>query len=85
MNRPLCKSHRPLPRITVGITLSLLGLFGGLSACSQRTPETGGDTVTILGVVTGAQQSNLEQALRPFEEATGIDVIYEGSDDFATI
>ena len=85
MNRPLCKSHRPLPRITVGITLSLLGLFGGLSACSQSTPETGGDTVTILGVVTGEQQSNLEQALRPFEEATGIDVIYEGSDDFATI
>ncbi|MEM9151556.1 MAG: ABC transporter substrate-binding protein [Cyanobacteria bacterium P01_F01_bin.3] len=35
--------------------------------------------------MTGEPQRKLEQALKPFEEATGIDVIYEGSDDFAKL
>ncbi|WLT39294.1 extracellular solute-binding protein [Synechocystis sp. B12] len=40
--------------------------------------------VTILGVMIGEQQEKIEQALAPFTEATGIEVVYEGVDTFAT-
>ncbi|MEL6471367.1 MAG: ABC transporter substrate-binding protein [Cyanobacteria bacterium J06623_4] len=46
---------------------------------------TGNNTVTILGVVVGDQQAKLEAALAPFEEETGINVIYEGTDAFTTL
>ncbi|MEB3212871.1 MAG: ABC transporter substrate-binding protein [Leptolyngbyaceae bacterium] len=42
-------------------------------------------TVTVLGVIVGEQQEKFEQAIAPFEEATGIDVVYEGTDAFATL
>ena len=42
-------------------------------------------TVTILGVIIGEQQEKLEKALAPFEEETGIDIVYEGTDAFATL
>ncbi|MEM9907169.1 MAG: ABC transporter substrate-binding protein, partial [Cyanobacteria bacterium P01_D01_bin.44] len=35
--------------------------------------------------IVGEQQAKLEAALAPFEEETGIDVIYEGTDAFATL
>ena len=60
-----------------------------LSACDTRRQTTnsssGVKTVTVLGVVVGEQQEKLEKALAPFEEKTGIDVIYEGTDAFATL
>ncbi|MEL7330151.1 MAG: carbohydrate ABC transporter substrate-binding protein, partial [Cyanobacteria bacterium J06559_1] len=56
-----------------------------LSGCSQTPTDTTEQTVTILGVVTDEQQASLEASLVPFEEATGIDVIYEGTDDFANV
>lgn len=60
-----------------------------LGACSSRndvpSSETAEKTVTILGIVVGEQQEKLEAALTPFEEETGIDVIYEGTDSFATL
>ncbi|MEL7329707.1 MAG: ABC transporter substrate-binding protein [Cyanobacteria bacterium J06559_1] len=74
---------------------ALLGLclFLALGSCSQSdeadTPDeaasTGGNTVTILGVVVGDQQAKLEAALAPFEAETGIDVLYEGTDAFTTL
>jgi alpha-glucoside transport system substrate-binding protein len=71
------------------VILLILGLATSLTACDggqDTTETTGGDgTVTILGVVIGEQQEKLEQALAPFEEETGIDVIYEGTDAFATL
>ncbi len=64
----------------------LLGLLALLPGCGpgERTDDDA-RTVTILGVVVGEQQEKLEAALAPFEEATGIDVVYEGSDAFATL
>ncbi|MEM9264629.1 MAG: ABC transporter substrate-binding protein [Cyanobacteria bacterium P01_F01_bin.13] len=60
-----------------------------LSACGGRddgaSSEGAAQTVTILGVVVGEQQEKLEAALKPFEAETGIDVIYEGTDSFATL
>jgi alpha-glucoside transport system substrate-binding protein len=44
-----------------------------------------GETVTIFGAFVDEGAQNFEEAVRPFEEATGIDVQYEGSGDFETL
>lgn len=69
-----------------------LPLSSSLSSCSQpaelgaeATPPAGSKTVSVLGVIVGDQQANLEAALAPFETETGIDVIYEGTDAFTTL
>lgn len=68
-------------------TLLATGLL--LTACGSGQESTSGDaaspTVSVLGVVVGEQQAKLEAALAPFEAATGIDVLYEGTDAFATL
>ncbi len=78
-------------RLTLGIAI-LLSLY----SCGQQPAATGsedaeeaqpsgGNTVSILGVIVGDQQAKLEAALKPFEEETGIDVVYEGTDAFSTL
>ena len=44
-----------------------------------------GGKVTMLGVLGGAELDAFNAVLAPFEEATGIDVQYEGTRDFAAI
>ncbi|MBE9079905.1 carbohydrate ABC transporter substrate-binding protein [Romeria aff. gracilis LEGE 07310] len=75
MNNPIRRG------LTLGLSLTLL-----LSACGGDETAGGGEnSVTVLGVIVGDQQEKLEEALAPFEEETGIDVIYEGTDAFATL
>jgi alpha-glucoside transport system substrate-binding protein len=75
----------------VGIGLGLGAIALPLASCSQpaeTNPEatsTGARTVTVLGAFVGEQQIQLEEALAPFEQETGIDVIYEGTDAFTTL
>ncbi|AFZ46618.1 extracellular solute-binding protein family 1 [Cyanobacterium stanieri PCC 7202] len=63
------------------IFLSLISLT---VACTingnDRPPE-----VRLMGVIIGEQQERLEKALEPFEQETGINVVYEGTDAFATL
>jgi alpha-glucoside transport system substrate-binding protein len=72
------------PLFGLGLSVSFL------AACDGSQPATEGDaggsgTVSILGVVVGEQQEKLAAALAPFEESTGIEVVYEGTDAFATL
>ncbi|MGK7910750.1 MAG: ABC transporter substrate-binding protein [Synechococcus sp.] len=53
-----------------------------LSACSK--PPTN-PTVTILGSITGDGEATIAEVFAPFEDASGIDVMYEGTDQFATV
>ncbi|MEM6450677.1 MAG: ABC transporter substrate-binding protein [Cyanobacteria bacterium P01_D01_bin.105] len=69
---------------TVGVGLAIASSVV-LSSCNSQSSESAENTVTILGVIVGDQQEKLEQALAPFEEETGIDVVYEGTDAFATL
>jgi alpha-glucoside transport system substrate-binding protein len=74
------------PRLAIGLSLFVLSACGGGQEASTDGTEDGGTgAVTVLGVVVGEQQEKLEAALVPFEEATGIDVVYEGTDAFATL
>lgn len=70
--------------------LILLSISLAVVSCNAGGDETasnnaGTDKVTVLGVVIGEQQAKLEAALAPFEEETGIEVVYEGTDAFATL
>ena len=42
-----------------------------------KAGEFAGTTVTLLGVMVDEEAQKMELALAPFEEATGIDVVYE--------
>ena len=68
--------------------VSSLLLTGLMLAGCQSANDSGVDSdkkqVTILGVIIGEQQTKLEQALAPFTEQTGIEIVYEGTDTFAT-
>jgi len=44
-----------------------------------------GETVTVFGAAQEEQVKRFEESMIPFEERTGIDVVYEGSADFETI
>ncbi len=67
--------------LTLIISLSLL-----LVACgSPKAATHKSGTVTIMGVVTGKGEQELQKALAPFTEATGIKVVYEGTNEFATL
>lgn len=71
-------------RWATGLTaVSLMALSGCMPSGDANNPDQ--PTVTVLGVIVGEQQEKLEQAIAPFEEATGIDVVYEGTDAFATL
>jgi alpha-glucoside transport system substrate-binding protein len=47
--------------------------------------EFAGSEITVFGKWTEGEGENFEAALVPFEEATGIDVKYEGSSEFETL
>lgn len=49
-----------------------------------KAGEFAGTTVSMLGVMVDEEAQKMELALAPFEEATGIDVVYEGSKEFET-
>ena len=73
--------------ILVGLSISLVACRASEEDFSA-TAEGGagaGSTVTVMGIIIGEQQKKLEKALAPFEQETGIDVIYEGTDAFATL
>ncbi len=59
------------------LPLAACRIGGGGSANSE--------SVTILGSITGDGQAILEQVFAPFTRATGIPVVYEGTDAFATL
>ncbi|WP_080813783.1 ABC transporter substrate-binding protein [Halomicronema hongdechloris] len=72
--------------VVLGLSLScLVACDTNQSAGEGEGSPAAENTVTVLGVVVGEQQEKLEAALAPFEEETGIDVVYEGTDAFATL
>ncbi|MEM7800852.1 MAG: ABC transporter substrate-binding protein, partial [Chloroflexota bacterium] len=47
--------------------------------------EFEGTTVTMLSVFSGQDEINFNESVAPFEEATGIDFVYEGTSEFEAI
>lgn len=66
--------------------LILLALLIFLVACGfpqEKSPSS--KTIKIMGVVTGEGEEQIQKAFAPFTEKTGIKVIYEGTNEFATL
>ena len=76
------KIEKQILNLGLGIALLLTTSACGGSSDQEVSTEK---TVSVLGVVVGEQQDKLEAALAPFEEKTGIKVVYEGTDAFATL
>ncbi|MBW4459466.1 MAG: ABC transporter substrate-binding protein [Nodosilinea sp. WJT8-NPBG4] len=78
---------KKLPQF-VGLTLIFSVVVVGCSSQSnapQTTEVQSGDTITILGTLTGVGEDKMRAAMAPFTAATGIEIIYEGSDAFTTL
>ena len=89
---PYLSLLRSFRGLSVVLSLSILGGLGGCSTQSSRTnasPPSNQNPnqrqITVLGSIAGDGIPQLEQVFEPFETATGIDVVYEGTDAFATI
>ncbi|MEO1131482.1 MAG: ABC transporter substrate-binding protein [Cyanobacteria bacterium J06639_1] len=65
--------------------IPLVGLGSLAIACTPSPDTSRPPTVTILGSITGDGQTTIEQVMQPFTDATGIEVIYEGTANFATL
>ncbi len=50
-------------------------------AAEDGATEDGG-TITILGALVDQDAERFQESIAPFEEETGIDIVYEGSGDF---
>lgn len=78
---------KKLPQF-VGLTLIFSVVMVGCRSQSnapQTTEVQSGDTITILGTLTGVGEDKMRAAMAPFTAATGIEIIYEGSDAFTTL
>ena len=81
-----------MKKVLLGLATLLLVLSISLVGC-QRTEEAeggaeggvSGTTVNILGAIVDTDAERFEASMVPFEEETGIDVVYEGSGDFETL
>ncbi len=78
------KIVKPIFNLSLGLSLCIVATACGSNTGQEQSSETT-KTVTVLGVVVGEQQKKLEAALAPFEDKTGIKVVYEGTDAFATL
>ncbi|MEO1070500.1 MAG: extracellular solute-binding protein, partial [Cyanobacteria bacterium J06638_6] len=68
-------------------TAIALGLSLATITCNRQTiaPTSEPKTIVILGSLTGVGQEIVEEALAPLTAETGIQIVYEGTDAFATI
>jgi len=66
-------------------SIFLAGSLVLVGSCNGPTADDGAPKIVILGSLTGVGQEIIEDALAPLTEATGIEIVYEGTDAFATV
>ncbi|MDC7245885.1 MAG: ABC transporter substrate-binding protein [Sphaerochaetaceae bacterium] len=64
------------------MTFLVVAIFAG---GQQEPAEDSEKVVRVFGAFVDEEQRRFEEAIKPFEERTGIEVIYEGSSDFETL
>ncbi|KKI98923.1 ABC transporter substrate-binding protein [Prochlorothrix hollandica] len=65
------------------LTLVLLVACGGEPSAGSKAAAS--PTLTVLGTLTGSGETELAAVFAPFTAATGIAVVYEGTDAFDTV
>ena len=72
-------------KIILIMVIALLVLPGAFAAGQKEATASAAKSVTVFGAFVDEEARRFEEAIKPFEERTGIDVIYEGSKDFETL
>lgn len=67
--------------VLIALVIAMTPIFG--AGQTERVPAQ--KTVTVFGAFVDEEAHRFEESIRPFEEKTGIKVIYEGSKDFETL
>ena len=67
--------------VVLVLAIALTPIFAGGKAEKASDQKT----VTVFGAFVDEEARRFEEAIRPFEERTGIKVVYEGSKDFETL
>ncbi|MFA5571070.1 MAG: ABC transporter substrate-binding protein [Sphaerochaetaceae bacterium] len=73
-----------MKKLTV-VLLVLLILIPSLFAGGQKDGAKDQKTVHVFGAFVDEEAHRFEEAIKPFEQRTGIKVVYEGSKDFETL
>ena len=73
-----------MKKIVIFTLIALLSL-GSVFAAGAKESTPAGKTVAVFGAFVDEEARRFEEAIKPFEEKTGIKVIYEGSKDFETL
>ncbi|MEO1590798.1 MAG: ABC transporter substrate-binding protein [Cyanobacteria bacterium J06632_22] len=82
------KDQRPTASWDMRLRRAIVGLGGllFLGGCNgSQQGDTDAQKIVVLGSLTGVGQEIVEEALAPLTEATGIEIVYEGTDAFATV
>ena len=74
-----------MKKVMLVLLIALLIMPSVFAAGQKDSGATGAKTVTVFGAFVDEEQRRFEEAIKPFEERTGIDVVYEGSKDFETL
>ncbi len=70
--------------LLAALTLLATACLGGSEGGGAAGEGEGGGTVTVMAAFVDDEGALFEESIAPFEEETGIDVVYEGSPDFDT-
>ena len=65
-----------------GVSALALVIAGGAAALADDHMNLKGETITVFGPWLGVDKEHIEAVLAPFEEKTGANVEYAGSDSF---
>lgn len=69
----------------LGRKVAAIALILGLLSCSRSDTPAPTKTITILGQFSAEDAAKFEASLAPFEEQSGIDIVYESADNFSSL
>lgn len=74
-----------MKKVVLVLLIALMVMPSVFAAGQKDEAASDQKTVNVFGAFVDEEARRFEEAIKPFEEQTGIDVIYEGSKDFETL
>lgn len=74
-----------MKKVVLLLVVVLMVMPSAFAAGQSDAQASDTKTVSVFGAFVDEEARRFEEAIKPFEERTGIDVIYEGSKDFETL
>ncbi|WP_422479637.1 ABC transporter substrate-binding protein [Pleomorphochaeta sp. DL1XJH-081] len=74
-----------MKKVVLVLLIALMVMPSVFAAGQKDAAASDEKTVMVFGAFVDEEARRFEEAIKPFEERTGIDVVYEGSKDFETL